>query len=138
MKGGKEMKFNLGEVMSMQQSLNTILALELPVKPAYWLSRFADKIQAEMQAMEKARMKLIEKYAKKDKDGKPMMKKDKDGKPINEYDLTKANTEKFQLEFAELGKEEFEIDFEPIKFDQLGDIKLKPFTLVQLGKIITE
>ena len=132
------MKFSLNEIMTMQTGLDTILAKELPVKPAYWLARFLDKVGIEYKALEKARMILITKYAKKDKDGKPMMKKDKDGKPINEYDLTKANVEKFQVEFAELGKEEFEVDFTPIKLDQLGDIKLKPMVLVQLGKIIVE
>ena len=122
----------------MQQGLDVILGKELPVKTSYWLARFLDKVGSEFKAMESARMKLVEQYAKKDKDGKSVMKKDKDGKQLNEYDLTKANMEKFQTEFAELGKEEFEIDFKPIKVEQLGDIKLKPIVLVQLGKIIEE
>jgi len=87
--------------------------------------------------MEKARIKLIEKLAKKDKDGKPLMKKAKEGEP-QQYDLTDENMAKFQTEYAELGKEEFEIDFKPIKLDQLGDISLKPIVLVQLGKLIEE
>ena len=132
------MKFNLNEVMAMQKGLDVILAKELPVRTAYWLARFLDKVGSEFKAMETARVKLVEKYAMKDKDGRPVMKKDKDGKPINEYDLSKANMEKFQKEFAELGKEEFDIDFKPIKLEQLGDIKLKPIVLVQLGKIIVE
>lgn len=131
------MKFSLNEILAMNESLNTVLAKELPVKPAYWLARFLDKISSEYKAMEDARKKLVEKYAKKDKDGKPVMKKVKDDKP-QEYDLTKANMEKFQAEYAELGKEEFEVDFKPIKLDQLGDIKLKPMVLIQLKKIIVE
>ena len=132
------MKFTLNEVMTMQKGLDVLLAKELPVKTSYWLARFLDKIGSEFKAMESARVKLVEKYATKDKDGKPVMKKDKDGKPLNEYDLDKASMEKFQTEFAELGKEEFEIDFKAIKLEQLGDIKLKPIVLVQLGKIIVE
>ena len=122
----------------MQQGLDVILGKELPVKTSYWLARFLDKVGSEFKAMESARVKLVAKYAKKDKDGKIVFKKDKDGKQLQEYDLTKANMEKFQTEFAELGKEEFEIDFKPIKVEQLGDIKLKPIVLVQLGKIIEE
>ena len=132
------MKFTLNEVMGMQAGLDAILAKELPVKTAYWLARFLDKAGSEFKAMETARMKLIEKYAKKDKDGKSVMKKDKDGKQLNEYDLTETNMKEFQTEFAELGKEEFEIDFKPIKLDQLGDINLKPIVLIQLGKLIEE
>ena len=132
------MKISLNEVRAMQEGLDVILAKEIPVKPAYWLARFLDKIRVEMEAMEKARMKLVEKLAKKDKDGKPMMKKVKDGEQPKEYDLTDENMAKFQAEFAELGKEEFEVDFKPIKVDQLGDISLKPIVLVQLGKLIEE
>ena len=132
------MKFTLNEVLGMKQGLDVILAKELPVKTAYWLARFLDKVKAEYTAMDKVRITLIEKYAKKDKDGKPMMKKVKDGERPKEYDLTDENMEKFQAEYAELGKTEFEIDFKPIKLDQLGDIKLKPIVLVQLGKLVVE
>lgn len=134
------MKFSLNEVMAMQKGLDEILAKEIPVKPAYWMARFLDKVGSEQKAMESVRIKLVEKYATKDKDGNPMFKKDKEGEETRpkEYDLTAENMEKFQTEIAELGKEEFEIDFKPIKLDQLGDIKLKPIVLVQLGKIIEE
>lgn len=124
----------------MTEGLDVILKTELPSKPAYWLARFTDKIQSEMKAMDSVRVKLVEKYAKKDKDGKPVFKKDKDGKELDpqQYDLSKKNMEIFNKEFADLGKEEFEIDFKPIKLEQLGDIKLKPIVLVQLGKVIEE
>jgi len=129
-------KFTLNEVMGMQAGLDVILAKELPVKTSYWLARFLDKIGVEYKAMEVARNKLIEKYAKKDKDGKLIMKKVKD--MPDQYDLTNENMKKFQDEFTELGKTEFEIEFNPIKVEQLGDIKIKPLVLVQLGKIIIE
>lgn len=144
------MKFNLNEVQAMTQGLDVILGTELPIKPSYWLARFLDKIQSEMKALETARMKMIEKYAKKDKDGKSVFKKDKDGKELEpqQYDLSKKNMEIFNKEFAELGKEEFEIDFKPIKLADLDSdvcekcgqkkLKLKPIVLVQLGKIIVE
>ena len=134
------MKISLNEVRGMQAGLDVILAKEIPIKPAYWLARFLDKIRAEMEAMEKARMKLVEKLAKKDKDGKPvtLTEKDRDGNETTKYDFTKDNELKFQAEFDELGKEEFEVDFKPIKLDQLGDINLKPIVLVQLGKLIEE
>lgn len=144
------MKFTLNEVRGMTAGLDAILAKELPVKIAYWLARFLDKVSSEMKASETARIKLVEKLSKKDKDGKPIMKKDKDGKQLEppQYDLTKENMEKFQTEFAELGKEEFEIDFKPIKLADLDTeacekcgqkkFKIKPIVLVQLGKIIEE
>jgi len=132
------MKFTLNEAIEMTEGLNEILTKEVTVKAAYWLARFLEKVSSEMKAMEKARMKLIEKYAEKDKDGKPLFKKDKDGNSLNQYDISNENAEKFSKEFEELKAEEFDIEFNPIKIDQLGDIKLKPLTLVQLAKIIVE
>lgn len=144
------MKFTLNEVRGMTAGLDVILAKELPVKIAYWLARFLDKISSEMKASETARIKLAEKLATKDKNGKFLFKKDKDGKELEpqQYDFTKANNEKFQTEFTELGKEEFEIDFKPIKLADLDTeacekcgqkkFKIKPIVLVQLGKIIEE
>lgn len=134
------MKFNLNQIIAMRTGLSEILGKELPAKTAYWLARFVDKITSESKAMESARIKLAEKYAMKDKDGKFVYKKGKDKKELTpqQYDFTKTDNEKFQKEFAELGEVEFDIKFNPIKLDQLGDVKLKPTTLVQLSKIIVE
>ena len=134
------MKFTLNGIMGMNEGLNVILAKELPVKTSYWLARFLDKVGSETKAMEKARLILAEKLAKREKDGNFVFKKDKDGKELvpQQFDFTKENAKKFQDEFAELGKEEFEIDFKAIKLEQLGDIKLKPMVLIQLGKLIEE
>ena len=130
------MKITVGEIRLINEGLNEILEKELPVKPAYWLSRFMIKLDTELMAFEKARINLAIKHAKKDKDNKPLFKKDKDGKKINEYDISDMNA--FQKEFAQLAEEEFEIDFKPIKLEMLGDIKLKPITLAKLEKIIEE
>ena len=132
------MKITLKEVSEMQPGLDVILAKELPVKIAYWLARFLDKVRSEIGATEKIRMQLIDKYAKKDKDGKFIFKKDSKGKDLGEYDFTKENLIKFGKEYTELSEVEMEIDFKPIKLADLGDITIKPIVLLQLKKIIEE
>ena len=109
------MKITLKEVSEMQAGLDVILGKELPVRPAYWLARFLDKVRSEIGATEKIRMQLIDKYAKKDKDGKFIFKKDSKGKDLGEYDFTKENLIKFGKEYTELSEVEMEIDFKPIK-----------------------
>lgn len=130
------MKFKLNEIRLATEGLGEILEKELPVKTAYWLARFLDKVNSENASMEKARIILVKKCAKKDKKGNPLFVKDKDGKDTNQYDITDMDA--FQNEFIELTNEEVEIDFKPIKLEALGDIKLKPLTLAKLGKIIEE
>jgi len=132
------MKITLKEISEMQAGLDVILGKELPIKASYWLARFLDKVRSEIGATEKIRMQLIDKYAKKDKDGKFIFKKDSKGKDLGEYDFTKENLIKFGKEYTELSEVEMEIDFKPIKISDLGDITIKPIVLLQLKKIIEE
>ena len=143
------MIIKLREMRAMSPGLNTILGMELPAKPAYWLARWLDRSTSEMKATEKARMNLVKKYAKKDKDGKPLRKLDpKTKKPTNQIDFTDKNLEKFNDEFNELLETEVKIDFKPIKLADLDSeicevcgqkkLRIKPIVLFQLGKIIVE
>ncbi len=132
------MKVTLNEIRGMQKGLNTVMRMELPAKTAYWFKRFMDRVVSEMKAIEKTRLTLAVKYAKKDKDGKPLFKKDKKGKQLNEYDVTPDNLLKFGKEFEALCQKEFEIPFTPIKLDAFGDTKITPDTLYELGKLIEE
>ena len=134
------MKFRLNEKRTMQAGLDVILMTELPDKTAYRLAKFFNRVRSAIGATEKTRVKLAEKYVKKDKDGKLMLKKDNKGKPIEpaEYDFTKENLVKFGKEYTKLSEQEFDIDFKPIKLADLGNIKLKPIVFIQLGKLIEE
>ena len=128
------MKIKAGEVKIINEGLKGILDIELPVKPAYWLARILNKMNQEAEPFEKARVNLVMKHAKKDKDGKPIFIKDKDGKPTNDIDV--ADIGEFNKDFLVLAEEEFDIDIKPIKLEALGDIKIKPVILAKLEKII--
>lgn len=130
------MKIKVNEIRSIGEGLNEILEKELPVKPAYWLARFANKLDSEIKAFERVRMNLVTQHAKKDENGKLLFIKNDKGENTNQYDITDMVA--FNKEFAELAEEELEVNFKPIKLEQLGDIKLKPMTLAKLEKIIIE
>ena len=128
------MKFKAGELKVIGEGLSEILEKELPVKPSYWLSRIAIKLDSELKAFEGARVKLVIKHAKKDEKGNPIVLKDKSGKPTRNYDVTDMDA--FNKEYDELAEQEIEININPIKLDTLGDINLKPVILAKLEKII--
>ena len=143
------MIIKLSEIKSMTPGLNVILGMDLPAKPSYWLARWLDRSSSEMKAVQKARINLIKKYSKKDKDGKILYKIDpKTKKPTNQVDFTEKNLEKFNIELDELLETEVKIDFKPIKLADLDSevcevcgqkkLKIKPIVLFQLGKIIVE
>ena len=125
------MKITLREADLISTGLKELLEREIPAKVSYWLARFLEKITKELTAMEKARMNLAKQYADKDESGELLI-------VDNQYKFNDDNMAKFAKEFEELLIEEFDVDFKPIRIDDLGDIKLKPITLVQLAKIIVE
>jgi hypothetical protein len=132
------MKITLNELKGMQIGLEEAMALKIPPKTAYWFKRFMVRVVSEFKAIEKVRLQLALKYAKKGKDGKPLFKKDKDGKTLNEYDLTKDNLIKFAKEFDELCQKEIDFPFEPRKLEDFGDTKLSGDLLYKLGKLVQE
>ena len=131
------MKITINEIKGMEIGLNTVMSMGLPPKTAYWFKRLMDKVVSEMNAFENKRKALVIKYAKKDKNGKPMLKKVKKDEPA-EYDVSKEDMVKVRAEFNELMQKEFDIPFEPIKLEAFGDVRIKPDTLYQLGKLVKE
>lgn len=132
------MKIQLKNLVQIQAGLKEILVIALSARVAYRLAKFSLRIDKENSALEKTRATLLNKYVKKDKDGKWLEKLDSNGTPIGEYDFAKGNKEKFGKEYSELVKEYIEIDFTPIRLKELGNAKIKTETLLKLGKIIGE
>ena len=133
------MKITLNELRGLNAGLNLIMARELPPETANWFKRLMIRFVEELKAIEKMRVKLAIKYAKKDDDGKPIMKRGKKGKPLNEYDLTKENFIKMGVEWDKINQEEIEFPFEPLEATKevFGET-ITPDMLYQLGKLIEE
>lgn len=125
------MKIKLNEIGTILSGLYAVQNMDIPRKTSYWLARYMERIKSEIKIIEKERMKLIKKYAEKDKDGNPKLIEGK-----NNFDISKKNRDAFEKEYAELGEVEIEIDYNPIKLEDLGE-KIKPIILFQLRKIIT-
>ena len=119
------MKFKLNEIFALTRSLPKLTEKELPIRTSYRLLKFLKQCSEEMETLEKARVKLVEKYAEETED-KSNMK------------VSEANTAKFQEEFNALLSEEVEIDFTPIKISDLGDIKVSTNDLLPLQRILEE
>jgi len=121
------MKLTLGEALTMIEALPALIEKEIEFKEAYWLGRAVDQLQSELNAFNKARFKLIEKYGKKDRAGK-LIEKD------NRYDI--VDKEAFQKDFDEIAEQEIEIKYNPISADKFKDIKIAPKVLLGLGRLI--
>jgi len=122
-------KLKLGELRPIMEALPAVLDKEIPVKTAYWLARAFKQIGSEFEPFEKARQKLVEKHAKRDKKGKLIVKG-------NTYVM--KSMEAFNKEYAELAEQKIEIKYEPITIEQLDEAKIKGTDILKLGRLIKE
>ena len=120
------MKFTLGEIYGLTKSLQKLTDKELPLKISFRLLKFLRDCSEEMEILEKARIKLVEKYSEEKKEGS------------NDIKVSEENKDKFQEEFSILLNEQIEINYDPISVDDLGDIKISTNDLIPMQKIFKE
>lgn len=105
------MKLTLGEAKSMAMALPKVMEERLPLHTAYLFARTLRELSGPVADFEQVRMKLVDKYVKKDKKGKWIENGD-------QYDL--RDTEAFDKEFAELSDQQISITLDGVTLDQLG------------------
>lgn len=107
---------------------NTVLGdKHLPVRISYAIHKNAAAIEPYLKAYDEVRKKLIDQYAKKDDDGKPVVE---DGK------YTIENVEAFNADIAELNAEETEIEVHKVsisEFEKLDDPKFDALTVSEMA-----
>lgn len=126
-------KIRLEELLGIHQVLNFLARNQLPVKTAYWLNRVLKGVNKEFQELEEARKKLIEKHVSRDESGEPKLNAEK-----TQYEFEPEKRIEFEREFAELGKEEIDIDVYKFSLDQFGDLKIAPAMMPILERFIED
>jgi hypothetical protein len=108
------MKITLNDIYTMTTGLEAICKKDLKVAIAYKLLKLSKNIREEAEMIEESRKALVKKYST-------------NGEKVDD---DKIND--FQKDYTELLSQEVEIDFEQIKMDDLGDIKM---TVIELSAI---
>lgn len=101
----------LGEVQSTLEGLYKIATKNLPVKVSYAIAKNIKVLNEEYKTIDEQRIKLCEKYADKDDDGKAVMEK-KGEKEF--YKFSDGNEVKMNDEYKELLEEEAELDIHTV------------------------
>lgn len=105
----------LSEVQGRLEGLLKLAGKNLPVKIAYAIAKNIKVLNEEYKTIEEQRIKLCEKYADKDEDGKPKMA-EKDGKQV--YQFSDDNEEKVNEEYKELLETEEELDIHKVSIEE--------------------
>ena len=117
------MNLKLGDVRNSLDSLKKLLGTDLPVKVSYKLSKIVKKVNSEIKELEDKRIELIKQYGE--------LKDEK-------IEVKPENLVLFMSELQTLLDLEIDLDIQPIKLDELGDIKFSAVDLADLEKFIVE
>ena len=107
---------------------NTMLGgKHLPVKIAFAIHKNARTIETALKAYDETRKSLIEQYAKKDAEGKPIIEDDK---------YTIENVAEMEADMADLLAEKVEVEIHKVHFDEfakLDDSKFDALTVSEMS-----
>lgn len=101
------------------QELNNIIDLDINAKSAFRLMRIIKELSSLVEDKLKLEKKIYEKYVEKDSEGKVIIAQDEQGNDIpNAVRIT--NIDAFNAEMLELMEITNEINYDKIKFEDLG------------------
>ena len=127
-------KIKLHTLPQSIESLNKIIEKDIPIKLSYKLIKLYKKLTKEVEQYEESRMKLINKYGEKKEDGQLNVREN------GIVTINPENMQKFQQELLELGDIDIEMEFNPIKLEELEDagVAMSPKHLMMLDEFIVE
>ena len=135
----KEMKVTNNEIINSVGSLRAINDIEVPFTLSYKIAKLIKQIDPILKAHEETNKKIIEKFTKKDAEGKRLTKKieDGEGKEIEVWDIDNDNPD-FHKELISLGNVENEIEVKPIDPSEFEDVDIKPGLLIPIMWLLEE
>ena len=112
------------------EALRSLAAERLPVIGALRVRKLTRAIAEHIEDVEGVRKGLLDRYGKKDEDGKLIIES-------NQIPLIPETMLEFQAEFATLMAGEFTTEF-PVRVSDLGKIDIAPQVLIDLGGLLDE
>lgn len=117
------MKVTIREILEGQDTLQKLSHQPLPGRAAFQIGRLLKKLEEVLTSYNEVRVKLIEKYAKKNEDGTFEVNDN------NEYQFTAENMQAYVSEINNVIADEVEVEARPINFK---DIEKLEFTAAEM------
>lgn len=101
------------------ESLNTLIELDINASSAFKLCRVIKELSSIVEDKLKMEKRILDKHIEKDENGNPTLAKNENGDVI-EGAVNIKDPELFTKEMSDLMNIEVEINYEKIKFEDLG------------------
>lgn len=127
------MKVTIREILEGQDTLQKLSHQPLPGRAAFQIGRLLKKLKEVLASYNEVRVKLIEKYAKKNEDGSFEVNDN------NEYQFTAENMQAYVSEINSVIADEVEVEARPINFKDIENLEftaaemtfLEPFLMFE-------
>lgn len=126
------MKLTYSKLLNSVGTIQKLGGIQLPIKISYKISKNIKAINSEIDIYNMERQKLIDRYAEKDAEGKPL---------VDEHNMLKITDMKsWNDDNLELSKIEVDVDIIPISIEDLinCNCSLSPMELMTLDFMIKE
>lgn len=108
------MTIKYNELIAVSDIINGLMDKNMPIVIGHKIQRNFKKIKEALDEFEQSRMKLVDKYANKDENGKPII-------VGNRFDIPDKSL--FDDEYNELLNAEIDIPFDTISFTAVSDME---------------
>lgn len=127
------MKVTIREILEGQDTLQKLSHQPLPGRAAFQIGRLLKKLEEVLASYNEVRVKLIEKYAKKNENGTFEVNDN------NEYQFTAENMQAYVSEINSVIADEVEVEARPINFKDIENLEftaaemtfLEPFLMFE-------
>jgi hypothetical protein len=118
------------------EAINTLAAAKIPARAGFILAQNLKLISETAELYEKQRVKLVEAYAEKDSEDKPVLLDGPGGR--KQVRLDQARIAEFNKEFEELLNIDTELAIKKIKLSDVGNVEISTGLLSQILWLIDE
>ena len=125
--------------LTMDQLMNSVEVIQklinsptpLSAKVSYQIIRIAREVESEYNLFQKSRTELIEKYAKKDENDKPLLENDR-------YQIIPDEQEDFTKEYNEIMNSSIELNVEPLALNDkvMEELRLTPLEWMKIEPFV--
>lgn len=126
------MKLSNGKILNDSTKLAEIAQKQLPIKASYAIAKNLSKLEAELKTYNAERDKLIEKYSRKDEQGKTIIGEN------NQVGIQEDHLNDWNKDIQELLAIENEVNIHTFSIDVLDGCSMTPAELMLIGYMITE
>jgi hypothetical protein len=130
--GVNKMVLTLNDILNISPILHKLSKQTFQGKTVFQIARLIKLVDEELNTLDTARQKIIDKYGEKDEKGQLIVSEN------GQVHVSPANTDSCNQEFYELLSTEVNIDASPLSLSCFDSVELTPNEALLLGKIVED